>query len=227
VIQFAVFAVVLLIVVSLVLYMRAQKSESSLLALLRDERYAALIEEADTRLAANPADHESALLRAQALALIGNHAESERAYRRIVAQSPDDAQAIEGLALSLGHQRRSLDEARALMQRAITNHPQIQEFQSLGLAWIELRDGNRETALRIFEDNRLLIQTRFADDYTDRDPLLVETLYLQHQMLEAAGASAESAEVAQKICSWAPRSWFCEAVRSSAAQPASDSTTMR
>lgn len=225
-IQLSVFAVILIVVVALVLYMRAQKSESSLLALLRDERYEELIDEAGQRLASDPADHESAVLRAQALTLIGNHSESERAYRRILEQVPDDAQALEGLALALGHQRKSLDEARALFQRAITNHPQIQEFQSLGLAWIELLDGRRETALRIFEDNRLLIQTRFADDYTDRDVLLVETLFLWQQLLDAGGESAESAGVAGRICAWASRSWFCEAVRTRS-QPASDSTTMR
>src|SRR3954454_4630831 len=113
------------------------------------------------------------LHRAEALKLLGRFEEAIASYRR-----SSDPAAQEGIALSLAHVSRDLDEAKRLMEETIALHPQIQEFQALGLAYILLKRGDLEDALRIYADNLELLETRFRDDYTDPDPLLAETLVM-------------------------------------------------
>ena len=88
--------------------------------------------------------------------------------------------------------RRDLDEARQLMETQIAQFPQIQEFQSLVLAYVLLRAGDTEGALRLYRDNVELLETRFRDDYTDPDPLLSETLYLYGVLADANGEEARA-----------------------------------
>ena len=78
------------------------------------------------------------------------------------------------------------------METQIAQYPQIQEFQSLVLAYILLRAGDREAALRLYRDNVELLETRFRDDYTDPDPLLAETLFLFSELAEANGEEARA-----------------------------------
>ena len=92
------------------------------------------------------------------------------------------------------------------MEEQIALYPQIQEFQALGLAYIFLRAGKREEALRIFRDNLELLETRFRDDYTDPDPLLAETLFLYAELSEAAGDRQRAAALRKKAAAWAPGS---------------------
>ena len=73
------------------------------------------------------------------------------------------------------------------MEQTIALHPQIQEFQALALAFILLRSGEREAALRVYTDNLELLETRFHDDYTDPDPMLAETLVIFAALAEASG----------------------------------------
>ncbi|HEX6088131.1 MAG TPA: hypothetical protein VF266_26610 [Thermoanaerobaculia bacterium] len=127
------------------------------------------------------------LHRAEALKLLGRYEEAIAAYR----QSTDPS-AREGIALSLAHLGRDLDEARQLMETQIAQFPQIQEFQSLVLAYVLLRAGDTEGALRLYRDNVELLETRFRDDYTDPDPLLSETLYLYGVLAEANGEEARA-----------------------------------
>ena len=207
VIVFALFAVT---IVWLFFYMRMQKGDASVLQLLQQQRYADAVAEADRVMKEplTPGD-STALHRAEALKLLGNFVEAERAYRDVIRQTPDDAAAIEGLALSITHQR-GCEEARTLMSRAIQSFPQIQEFQAIVLAFIELNCGREEEAMRIFEDNRLLVATRFRDDYTDPDPLLAETMFIYGILLERSGNSAEARRCFAKVEQWAPGSIFAE-----------------
>ena len=170
-------------------YMLAQKPITNAQQLIHQKRYEDAVMEAN-----RTSDH---FHRAEALKLLGRFEEAIAAY----GQSNDPA-AREGIALSLAHLGRDLDEARKLMELQIAQHPQIQEFQSLALAWILLRSGDREAALRLYRDNVELLETRFRDDYTDPDPLLSETLFLFSELAEANGEEARADSLRRQAETW-------------------------
>jgi tetratricopeptide (TPR) repeat protein len=169
--------------------MLSQRPITNAQQLIAQRRYEDAVMEAQ-----RTGDH---LHRAEALKLLGRYEEAIAAYR----QSTDPS-AREGIALSLGHLGRDLDEARRLMELQIAQYPQIQEFQSLALAWILLRIGDRESALRLYRDNVELLETRFRDDYTDPDPLLSETLYLYSELARANGEEARADSLARQAEAW-------------------------
>jgi tetratricopeptide (TPR) repeat protein len=176
--QIAVVVTAVLLIGWLAAWMLAQKPATNAQQLIQDHRY----EDAVIAAANDP------LHRAEALKLLGRFDEAIASYRR-----SDDPAAQEGIALSLAHLGRDLDVAKRLLEETIALHPQIQEFQALELAYVLLRRGEREEALRIFGDNVELLETRFHDDYTDPDPLLAETLVLLATLSEAAGDTARAA----------------------------------
>lgn len=173
----------------LVAYMLSQRPITSAQQLIQMQRYEDAVMEA--------ARTNDPLHRAEALKLLRRFDDAIAAYR----ESTDPA-AREGIALSLAHLGRDLDEARSLMEQQIAQHPQIQEFQALGLAYILLRAGDREGALRLYRDNVELLETRFRDDYTDRDPLLSETLYLFSELAEANGEEARAEALRKQAETW-------------------------
>jgi len=179
------------IVIWLLFYMLAQKPVTTAQKLIQQNRYADAVAQA-----ANDPLH-----RAEALKLLGRFEEAIESYKR-----SDDPAAREGIALSLAHLGRDLDEAQRLMESQIALYPQIQEFQALGLAFILLRAGKRQDALRVYRDNLELLETRFHDDYTDRDPLLAETLVMWAALAEAAGESDRAASLRTQAAQWAPGS---------------------
>ena len=105
----------------LVAYMVSQKPATSAQQLIHMHRYADAVNAAGA----------DAFHRAEALKLLGRFDEAIAAYEK-----SDDPAAREGIALSLAHLGRNLDDARARMETQIAQHPQIQEFQSLALAYI-------------------------------------------------------------------------------------------
>jgi len=169
-------------------WMFAQKPVTTAQQLIQQRRY----EEALA--AARPDDH---LHRAEALKLLGRYDDAIAEYRL-----SDDPAAREGIALSLAHLGRDLDEAKRLLEETIALHPQIQEFQALELAYVLLRRGERAEALRIFGDNVELLETRFRDDYTDPDPLLAETLFLYAELTDAAGGDGSALRAKAKAWGW-------------------------
>jgi tetratricopeptide (TPR) repeat protein len=179
------------VIVSLVVYMRAQKPATTAQRLIQQHRY----EQAVVAAAQDP------LHRAEALKLLGRFDDAIVAYR----QSNDPA-AREGVALSLAHLGRNLDEAKRLMEETLALHPQIQEFQALGLAYILLKRGEREDALRVYRDNVELLETRFRDDYTDPDPLLAETLWMFATLADASGDPSAARMLRERAATWAPDS---------------------
>ncbi len=189
--QLAIVVVAVILIGWLAAWMLAQKPVTNAQQLIQQHRYA----DAVTAAANDP------LHRAEALKLLGRFDEAIASYR-----SSDDPAAREGIALSLAHLGNDLDEARRLMEETIALHPQIQEFQALGLAYILLRRGDREDALRIFADNEELLETRFRDDYTDPDPLLAETLMMFAALSDAAGDPSRASALRAKAAQWAPGS---------------------
>lgn len=173
----------------LVAYMLSQRPITTAQQLLQQRRYEDAVMEA-----ARTGDH---FHRAEALKLLGRYDEAIEAYRQ-----SNDPTAQEGIALSLAHAGHDLDEARRLMEAQIAARPQIQEFQSLALAYILLRAGERESALRLYRDNVELLETRFRDDYTDSDPLLSETLFLFGELAEANGEGARADSLRRQAEQW-------------------------
>jgi len=173
----------------LLAYMISQKPVTTVQQLIQQRRYEDAVAEA-TR-------SGDVFHRAEALKLLGRFDEAIAAYRQ-----SDDPAAREGIALSLAHLGRDLDEARALMETQIAQYPQIMEFQSLALAYILLKAGDRDAALRLYRDNVELLETRFHDDYTDPDPLLSETLYLFSVVADANGEHARADSLARQAREW-------------------------
>jgi tetratricopeptide (TPR) repeat protein len=173
----------------LVAYMLAQRPITNVQQLIHQRRYEDAVMEANRT--------GDVFHRAEALKLLGKYEEAIESYR----QSNDPA-AREGIALCLAHLGRDLDEARRLMEMQIAQHPQIQEFQSLALAYILLRAGDRDAALRLYRDNVELLETRFRDDYTDPDPLLSETLFLFSELAEANGEEARADSLRRQARGW-------------------------
>ena len=170
-------------------YMIAQKPVTNVQQLIAQKRFHEAVLEAER---ANDPLH-----RAEALKLLGRFEEAIASYQ----QSSDPA-AREGIALSLAHLGRELDRARQMMELQIAQYPQIQEFQSLALAYILLRAGDREAALRLYRDNVELLETRFRDDYTDPDPLLAETLFLFSELAEANGEEMRAESLRRQAGLW-------------------------
>lgn len=173
----------------LVAYMLSQRPITNVQQLLHQRRYEDAAMEA-----ARTGDH---FHRAEALKLLGRYDEAIGEYRQ-----SNDPSAREGIALSLAHAGTDLPEARRLMETQLAEQPQIQEFQSLALAYILLRSGDREAALRLYRDNVELLETRFRDDYTDPDPLLAETLYLFATLAEANGEEARADSLRRQAERW-------------------------
>ena len=174
---------------ALLAYMLAQKPVTTAQQLIQKNQY----EHAANDPSADP------MHRAEALKLLGRFDEAIASYRK-----SDDPAAKEGIALSLAHLGRDFDEAQRLMETQIAMYPQIQEFQALGLAYILLKAGKREEALRLYRDNVELLETRFRDDYTDRDPLLAETLFMYAALADANGEDGSALRA--KAAQWAPGS---------------------
>lgn len=180
------------VIVWLALWMRAQRPESNVQKLIQEGRYEEASRDGD------------GLHRAEALKLLGRFDEAALAYEQL----PEDPAAREGLALSLAHAGRELPRARAILQDTLAVSPGIQEFQALSLAYILLRMGRRDEALRLYEDNALLVQTRFEIDYTDADDLLAETLFLYATLAREAGEDTLARTMSERVRKWAPESVF-------------------
>lgn len=185
----------------LVAWMVAQKPVSDAQQLIQQHRYADAIAATDREIARSPSDAAAHLHRAEALKLLGRFDEAIESYRR-----SDDPAAREGIALTLAHLGRDLPAARQQIDEMIALYPQIQEFQALGLAYILLRSGQHDEALRVFRDQAELLETRFHDDYTDPDPLLAETLVMYADLSKAAGDPARARVLRDRAAAWAPGS---------------------
>jgi tetratricopeptide (TPR) repeat protein len=184
---------VLLLAIALIgwmaVWMISQKPVTNVQQLIQQQRYEDAVTEASR---AGDVFH-----RAEALKLLGRFDEAIASY----SQSSDPS-AQEGIALSLAHLGRDLDDARQRMETVLAQHPQIQEFQALALAYILLRAGDGEAALRLYRDNVELLETRFRDDYTDPDPLLSETLWMFAALADANGEEARADSLRRQAVSW-------------------------
>ena len=207
-IELAVIVSVAALLIWLVVYMRAQKPATSVQRLIQQNRYGDAVAEADRVIRSGAIDSSAHVDRAEAEKLQCNFEEALRSFREAMRIDPRDGAPREGIALTLTYLGRDPGEARQMMEETIASFPQIQEFQALALAFILLRSGERESALRLYEDNSVLLQTRFTDDYTDPDPLLVETLFHYAVLAREAGQKDRAEALSRRVVAWAPTSIF-------------------
>lgn len=196
------------IVVAVLMSRTSREPRSGVPALLNREDYDGAWAEASRAIEREPRRVDMRLYRAEAAKMSGRFEDAISDFREAMEIDPTDPTVREGLALTLTYAGQDLEGARELMEETIQAHPAIQEFQALELAWILLRLGRRDEALRLFHDNAELLRTRFDMDYTDADPQLAETLHLFARLSEEAQESEAARALHERVIAWAPRSIF-------------------
>ncbi len=95
-----------------------------------------------------PADPPVELLRARAAVLmsVGRTGEAEAAYRMLLERSPDDDAVLNDLGYLLADEGRDLDEALAMIRRAVDSKPENPNYLD-SLAWVLHRLGRSGEAL--------------------------------------------------------------------------------
>jgi tetratricopeptide (TPR) repeat protein len=81
---------------------------------------------------------------------MGNLQEMEKLLRLVMASKPDYHHAYNALGYSLAERNTRLNEAKELIQKALTYAPE-DPFISDSLGWVEYRMGNKQEALRILD----------------------------------------------------------------------------
>ncbi len=127
----------------------ARKKISAEAQLLRDNKqYAAAYEVLAQAIQRFPTEPDLQYDQAMVAEKLGKVAEMEQLLRQVIAAKPDYHHAYNALGYSLADRNVQLDEARALVVKALTfapNDPYI--LDSLG--WVEFRSGNLDEALRL------------------------------------------------------------------------------
>jgi tetratricopeptide (TPR) repeat protein len=93
-----------------------------------------------------PDDGELMYARALMLAEAGRHDDMERDLRRMIELDPNDADALNALGYTLADQGRNLDEAAALLARAVKITPDSAALLD-SLGWLAYRRGDLDGAL--------------------------------------------------------------------------------
>ncbi len=97
-----------------------------------------------------PQDTDLAYERAMLAEKAGQREEMERLLRELIARSPDYGHAYNALGYSLANRNEQLEEARALIQRAVELIPDDPFIQD-SLGWVEFRLGNMAEARRVLQ----------------------------------------------------------------------------
>ena len=122
---------------------------SAEIQLLRDHRkYQLAYEQLGAALVAHPQDSEFLYDQAMMAERIGKTDEMERILRQLIASKPDYHHAYNALGFSLAERNVRLDEARALVVKALEFAPD-DPFIVDSLAWVEFRLGKTDEALRL------------------------------------------------------------------------------
>jgi tetratricopeptide (TPR) repeat protein len=102
----------------------------------------------DAAVARHGPDPDLLYARAMAHDANGDLAGLERDLRAILERDPDDAMALNALGYTIGNRTDRLEEARALVERALAQSPDEPAYiDSLG--WIEYRAGNLDRAVEL------------------------------------------------------------------------------
>jgi len=119
--------------------------------LLRDvKQYEAAYDLLAKATTANPADSDLIYEQAIVAEKLFRFDEMERLLRRLMVLKPDNQNAYNALGYSFADRKVKLEEARSLIQKALTLAPN-DPFISDSLGWVEFRMGNMAEARRILE----------------------------------------------------------------------------
>ena len=97
-----------------------------------------------------PADNDLLYDQAMLAEKAGQHAAMERMLRQLIAREPDYYHAYNALGYSLADRGVRLQEAKELVQKALTFAP-TDPFITDSLGWVEFRLGNHAQALQLLE----------------------------------------------------------------------------
>ncbi|MDU7588168.1 MAG: tetratricopeptide repeat protein, partial [Acidovorax sp.] len=97
-----------------------------------------------------PADNDLAYDQAMLAEKAGRLDDMERLLRAIIARQPDYHHALNALGFSLAERGVRLEEAKALIVKALEFAPN-DPFITDSLGWVEFRLGNRQEALTILK----------------------------------------------------------------------------
>jgi len=89
---------------------------------------------------------------ARKLRQAGRFAESAVLYQQALAKNPESADALNGLAYLYAEMGENLDEAKALIERAIARNPQGKGYYLDTLGWIYYREDNQVQAENNFSE---------------------------------------------------------------------------
>ncbi|MEO7391452.1 MAG: tetratricopeptide repeat protein [Ramlibacter sp.] len=129
----------------------ARMKLSAEVQLLRDSKqFKAAYELLAQASAKTPEDADLLYDQAMVAEKMGSLADMERLLRRVIAAKPDYHHAYNALGYSFAERNVRLQEARELIQKALTYAPD-DPFISDSLGWVEFRMGNRAEALRILD----------------------------------------------------------------------------
>ncbi|WP_298432717.1 tetratricopeptide repeat protein [Ottowia sp.] len=119
--------------------------------LLRDvKQYRQAYEIQSRAVALDPQNNDLVYDQAMLAEKAGRPKDMERLLREIIARKPDHPHALNALGFSLADRGIRLQEAKALIAKALEHAPS-DPFITDSLGWVEFRLGNHEEALRILE----------------------------------------------------------------------------
>ncbi len=167
----------------------AQLKRSAEVQLLRDARqFARARDKLQGAMAHNPQDLDLVYELAMVNEKLGDLPEMERLLLSLIAARPQDPQAYNALGYSLAERNLRLDEAKALITKALSLSPG-DPFITDSLAWAEYRSGNLAEALR-------LLQAAFRDKPdAEIAAHLGEVLWVSQRQQEALAAFKEGIKI--------------------------------
>ncbi len=166
-----------------------QLKRSAEIQLLRDfKQFERARDKLQVAVAHSPQDFDLVYELAMVNEKLGDLPEMERLLRGLIAANPQDPHAYNALGYSLAERNLRLDEAKALITKALSLSPG-DPFITDSLAWAEYRSGNLAEALR-------LLQSAFKDKPdAEIAAHLGEVLWVSQRQQEAQAVFKEGIKI--------------------------------
>jgi len=128
--------------------------------LMRAERHAEALKQAEAFLKLAPKDHELLALKSNCLTELGRHKDAVAAMEKAFAVAPDDVQINNNLAYIYADRGINLDKAERYVRRSLAEKPDIVAYMDT-LAWVFYKKGDFGAAVRKFE---LILKRKDLDE---------------------------------------------------------------